>query len=154
MDFINSLTTDSMSKALDGLSKRQRAISGNLANADTPQYKRRDVSFEGALNQAIKVQRNQGDQHLHPQSNDEMMGLKTTRSGHFNIGDFNVTNLNDVSMDIEEQDNVEYRKDGNSVDVESEMVQLAKNTQRYNAITTMQTRNYRTLKSMIGGGGG
>jgi len=154
MDFINSLTTDTMSKALDGLSQRQRAISGNLANADTPNYKRRDVSFEGALNHAVKAQRNHGEQQLHVRTNDETMGLKTTRSGHFNIGDFNVKSLDDVSMDIEEKGNVEYRKDGNSVDVETEMVQLSKNTQRYTAITTLQSRNYRTLKSMITGGGG
>jgi len=154
MDFINSLTTDTMSKALDGLSQRQRAISGNLANADTPNYKRRDVSFEGALNHALKAQRNQGEQNLHVRSNDEVMGLKTTHAGHFNVGDFNIKSLDDVSMDIEEQGNIEYRKDGNSVDVESEMVQLSRNTQRYTAITTLQSRNYRTLKSMINGGGG
>jgi flagellar basal-body rod protein FlgB len=154
MDFINSLTTDTMSKALDGLAKRHQAIAGNLANVDTPNYKRRDSSFEGALNSAIQAQRHQGDRHLRPSSNDDAMSLLTTNSAHFSIGNSSATTVGDVEPNIEEQDGLEYRKDGNSVDVETEMVQLSRNTQRYTAITTMQSRNYRSLKSVINGGGG
>jgi flagellar basal-body rod protein FlgB len=152
MDFINSLTTDTMSKALDGLAKRHQAIAGNLANVDTPNYKRRDVSFENALSSALQTQRNQGDWHLHPRSNDECMTLRTTHTGHFSIGnDFH--SLDDVQPSIEEQGALEYRKDGNSVDVETEMVQLSRNTQRYQAITTFQKNNFRSIKSVISGGG-
>ena len=35
--------------ALSGLTRRQEAISGNVANIDTPGYQRRSVSFESAL---------------------------------------------------------------------------------------------------------
>jgi flagellar basal-body rod protein FlgB len=154
MELISSLTTDVMHKALNGLAKRHDAISGNLANVDTPSYKRRDVSFEGALSNAIQNQKNKGNRSLHPVSNDEPMSLRTTNSAHFSIGNNNALTVNDVNADIEEQDSLEYRKDGNSVDVETEMVQLARNTQRYQALTTMESRSFKSLRNIINGGGG
>lgn len=41
--------------ALNGISARHSAIANNLANANTPGYKRNEVPFESALSQALKV---------------------------------------------------------------------------------------------------
>ena len=45
---------------LDGAALRQRVLSNNLANVNTPGYTRQDVTFETALNEALK----QGPQAL------------------------------------------------------------------------------------------
>jgi flagellar basal-body rod protein FlgB len=44
--------------ALNGLAKRQRAISDDIANVNTPYYKAKSVSFEGSLKQAVAGGRN------------------------------------------------------------------------------------------------
>jgi flagellar basal-body rod protein FlgB len=71
MDLITSLTTQVMNKALDGLSRRHKAIASNLANVDTPNYRRRDVSFEGALQHAIMQTKGQTLGNGRAVSNDE-----------------------------------------------------------------------------------
>lgn len=43
---------DGHGKALELLSQRQRVLAGNIANADTPGYKARDIDFASALAQA------------------------------------------------------------------------------------------------------
>ena len=47
-DYINI-----MDKAADASWKRESAISNNIANADTPGYKRQDVDFESALKREL-----------------------------------------------------------------------------------------------------
>ncbi len=44
MDLISSRTIDLTSLALNGLSARHKAIASNVANAETPGYKRADVT--------------------------------------------------------------------------------------------------------------
>jgi flagellar basal-body rod protein FlgB len=151
MDLITSLTSQAMNKALDGLSKRHKAIASNLANVDTPGYHRRDVSFEGALDQALRDTRgatNGG--RPGPASNDVPLTMRATRPEHLG-GQFIA--LDDVRPEVVESEDWQYRNDGNAVDVETEMVQLAKNTERYMAISNLESRTIRTMKSAINGGG-
>jgi len=51
--FPNDLTIDALGTSLRGLGLRHQAIAQNVANADVPGYQRVDVSFEGALGQAL-----------------------------------------------------------------------------------------------------
>ena len=51
-DYVNVLD-----KALDASALRHEAISNNLANADTPNYKRQDVNFEVQLAKALRHSR-------------------------------------------------------------------------------------------------
>jgi len=150
MDLITSLTTQAMTKAMDGLSKRHQAIASNLANVETPNYRRRDVNFEGALDHAIHNAKQSGS-NSRQASNDESLNLKTTRAGHIAISQGEAT-IDSVQPDISESNDMKYRNDGNSVDVENEMAQLAKNTQRYIALSTMQSHNLKSIRSVITGG--
>lgn len=43
-----------LTKALSGLSARQRAIAQNLANIETPNYRAKTVSFEDSLRAALQ----------------------------------------------------------------------------------------------------
>jgi flagellar basal-body rod protein FlgB len=49
----DSVTTNALSSALDGLAARQRAIADNIANVNTPNYRAKIVSFENALSQSV-----------------------------------------------------------------------------------------------------
>jgi flagellar basal-body rod protein FlgB len=152
MDLITSLTTQVMGKALDGLSRRHTAIASNLANVDTPHYRRKDVSFEGALQHAIMESKGQTPANGGPASNDTPLQMRSTRPEHFGHGSA-FTSVDDVQPTMSEDDKLQYRQDGNSVDVETEMAQLAKNTQRYVAISNLESREFKGLKSIITGGG-
>ncbi|WP_373533514.1 flagellar basal body rod protein FlgB [Vampirovibrio sp.] len=152
MDLITSLTSQVMNKALDGLSKRHKAIASNLANVDTPHYKRRDVTFEGALNHAIREIKGQGSLARKQASNEDPLPMRVSRSEHIPVGHM-AASLEEVNPAFTEAEDMEYRMDGNSVDVETEMVQLAKNTERFNAVAKMESGYFRGLRSVITGGG-
>ncbi len=47
-------TTDVLSKAIEGTWERNKALTKNIANVDTPNYKRKDVVFEDYLREAIR----------------------------------------------------------------------------------------------------
>ena len=145
MDLTSSLTSDVINKALDGLAIRQKTISSNLANADTPGYKRRSVDFEGALQHAINHSRGAIDRTV---SNDIPLAMTITNSQHFAINHQGET-VQDIQPSIHEADNASIRNDDNGVDLELEMAQLAKNTQRYTALSNITSRRMRSLKSVI-----
>jgi flagellar basal-body rod protein FlgB len=52
MDLFDT-TQAALSRAMSGTSARQAALAENLANANTPNYQRRDVDFQGALKAAM-----------------------------------------------------------------------------------------------------
>lgn len=54
---IADLTTRTLQVALDGLDRRQRAISANVANLETPGYLAREVTFEDSLRAAVRAGR-------------------------------------------------------------------------------------------------
>ena len=49
----DTVSTDALQSALNGLSARQRAISDNIANINTPHYLAARVDFEDALRSAV-----------------------------------------------------------------------------------------------------
>ena len=153
MDLITSLSSQAINKALDGLSKRHEAIAGNLANVDTPGYQRHDVSFEAALQQAVENARGQGQARLRAASNDQPLAMRATDSRHFAIGQ-TAASVDAIQPEVIESEDVRYRNDGNAVDVETEMVQLAKNTQKYVALSNLESRYFKGLHTVINGGGG
>jgi flagellar basal-body rod protein FlgB len=91
MKLIDSTQTNLLSNAMDAYELRQKAIASNVANIDTPGYKRKEVSFEDQLQKAesthlkgqdqgidsVKPQMIQEDQP--PQLEDEMMTLADTQ---------------------------------------------------------------------------
>ena len=51
----DSVTTNALTSALDGLALRQRTIAQNIANVNTPHYRAKVVSFENALAQSVEA---------------------------------------------------------------------------------------------------
>lgn len=116
-------TTDVLGKALQGTWARNEAISSNLANVDTPGYKRKEVVFETYLNQAMQSDGKITSNEL------EQINPKT------------ITDLQSMS----------YRIDGNNVDVDVEMSYLAENQLRYNALISQVNYNFSRIKSVLNG---
>jgi flagellar basal-body rod protein FlgB len=113
--------------ALGAAGKRQEVLSNNLANVNTPGYKRLDVNFDETLSKAIDATRS-GEA-----SDDEVFGGL----------------LPQVQAD---KNAVAVRADGNSVDVDQEMSYLAENNIRYNALVQLSQSKMDTLKYVISDG--
>ncbi|WP_129409808.1 flagellar basal body rod protein FlgB [Marinitoga lauensis] len=131
--FIKDLTINIIPKALDAVETRQKIYSHNIANYNTPGYKRKDVSFEEELRKAM------GD------SNE--IKLKTNNSKHLK----NIPSINEVNYKIIEDDSRSNREDGNNVDIDVEMVKMMENTLQYNALTRLINYRFSDYKTVIGG---
>ncbi len=123
-DYINVL-----GKAADGAWARNEAIANNIANVDTPGYKRQDVSFETELQHALKASRYKS---LDEKVKDANAHLKRLEPRAY--------------TDIP---NWSYRMDKNNVDIDTENVELASNQIKYNGITNSIDNEFRNLKAVI-----
>ncbi|SEK21118.1 flagellar basal body rod protein FlgB [Paenibacillus sp. OK003] len=116
MNLLNDISFQRLQGALDASNTRQRTIADNIANADTPYFKRSDVAFEELLQE---------------QMNGDMPVLKgkVTDSRHFVIGPSSSIPTPVVNMD----QSTSMNNNENNVDVDKEMSLLAENQLRYNA---------------------
>ncbi len=120
-------------KALNASWLRNTAISNNIANVNTPGYKRQDVKFESVLKDYI---------------NDGSMELRKTHSKHFPIG-----TIESVQPTVTRELGTSFRKDKNNVDVDVEMAELAKNAIKFNALTQELSNHLKRIKTAISQGG-
>lgn len=123
-DYINI-----MDKAADASWKRESAISNNIANTDTPGYKRQDVDFESALKQEL------GSSKYIPLDK-KVRGLNSDLSG------LDVSTYTDSS-------NYSYRLDRNNVDVDTGQVELASEQLRYEMLTTSINEEFNRMKLVL-----
>ena len=152
MDILSDQTIDVLAKALDGHAMRHKAIASNIANAETPGFKRMDVDFEGALQQAIDRSDRQKWAGNSPQAAFLPAGsLKTTHEGHYNPKPI-PNSVSDVRADVNRAEFF-FRQDNNGVDIDMEMAQLAKNSGKYNALARMESQQFRAMRDVIKGGG-
>lgn len=120
-------------KALDASWLKHNAISNNLANENTPGYKREDVKFESVLKNYI---------------NENHVKLKTTNSKHFSNN-----NLNSLQPEITRELNTSFRKDKNNVNIDVEMAELSKNFIKFNALTRQLSGHLNRIRMSISKGG-
>jgi flagellar basal-body rod protein FlgB len=119
-------------KSLDAAWTRNEVIAQNIANVDTPGYKKRTVRFEEYLDDVMQSDSFKGN---------------TTDKRHIKI---NSKEINDIKIHInKEYDNFSTRLDGNNVDIETEMASLAKNEIRYNTLIQSLSGGFAKLKSVI-----
>ena len=104
-----------------------RLIANNIANVDTPNFKRQDVRFETELRAAIS------------QSEEKTVDAKVK---HLKLDDM----VGEAYTDYSE---LSYRYDGNNVDIDTENVRLAKNQLKYNALITGVNQEFSNLKSVM-----
>ncbi|MDR3207261.1 MAG: flagellar basal body rod protein FlgB [Oscillospiraceae bacterium] len=124
---------DRLGKGLDASWLRQDVIAQNIANADTPNYKSKRVSFETDFQNALEG--GTGFQ------------AKRTRAEHLTFG--GASDPMAVLPTVEENSDYTMRMDGNNVDIEQENVALAENTIRYDLLTTKLNAELSRLKLVI-----
>lgn len=122
MDLFTNTLSASMSKSLDGLWTRMEVTSDNIANFETPNYKRKVVSFEEQLSFAINNNDSKADR-----VDDIRSTFATTR----------------------EEVNERYRMDGNGVDLEEENLEMARATYQYMYAQRVLNDHYTRLKTAI-----
>lgn len=124
---------DFMGNLLDVKIKRYELISNNLANVDTPGYKRYDISFEELLKNRL---------------NKRSIPLTTTNDKHIDTK----KQLMDIKPTIYREQEYSYRNDNNNVDIDKEMVEMVKNTFSYNIISEQISKNFKILQTAISEG--
>mgnify|MGYP002771201441 FL=1 len=121
-DYINVLD-----KAADASWTRESLITNNIANVNTPNYKRRDLNFESVLNEQLGSCKHE--------SLDAKM--RTVDLGQLN------------PMTYTDHSSLSYRLDGNNVDIDTEEAELASEQIKYQALTTSISKEFSRMKSVI-----
>ena len=119
-----------LDKAADASWLRETAITNNLANIDTPGYKRQDVDFQSVLEKEL--------------GRSKYTSLDRKISAlNGNLGSLTVSTYTDAS-------NYSYRLDRNNVDVDTENVELASEQIRYEALTSSINSQFSCMRAAMG----
>ena len=119
--------------ALTLRSERATILANNIANADTPGYKARDIDFQQVLK---KMTGKPGGS----------LQMASSSSGHTN-GLLNADSINGLEYRTEVQPSI----DGNTVDLQRERTEFARNTMEFNTSYTFVNGRIRGLMSAIRG---
>jgi flagellar basal-body rod protein FlgB len=121
-DYINVLGT-----SLDAASKRSDLIANNIANVNTPEYKRKDISFETELKNAFA------------NATESTVDARVKNLDLSSMGQNVYTDYSELS----------YRYDGNNVDIDTENGILAKTQIKYNGLMELLNKDFEALKSVM-----
>lgn len=150
MDILTERSTNIMQLALDGLMQRQKAISANIANAETPGYQRKEVSFESQLNNIMKAE----DIQEQTKIANSTMSYVMTSFDQLDDGDSYLKSAyNNFSPEIKIDNSEVASSDGNNVNLESEMAELAKNGTKYTVISNLEGKKFSGMSELIKGAG-
>ncbi len=116
-----------LDKAADASWLRHQAISNNIANVNTPGYKRKDVDFESQLMRSL-------GRFKYESMDEKVYGINTKDL---------------VSSVYTDNYNHSYRLDGNNVDIDTENVYLAENQIKYNALLDSVKNQFDNLKLVM-----
>ena len=116
-----------LDKAADASRIRENAIANNVANVDTPGYKRQDVDFQDILERKLKSTKYTSLQDA--------------------VNNVPLDQLN--SRVYTDYGSYSYRLDGNNVDIDTENVELASEQLRYQTLTTTMSLEFSRLKSAM-----
>lgn len=122
-----------LEKAMDGSALKHTAISNNIANVNTPGYKKLTVSFHQSLEKYLE----------------EVPELKTTKNKHF-------TGKKEMSAEpvirMTQAGTTKLRNDGNNVDIDLELAALAENNLYFNSLAQLLSAQIALLKHSISEG--
>ncbi len=124
--------------ALSLRSTRQQVLASNIANADTPNYKARDIDFASALEGVLK------------RTSPPAGVLNTTDPAHMPQGQ--TADLLPDGTPLQYRQPKQASIDGNTVDMDVERNQFTDNAVRYEAGITMINAQIRGLMAAIQGG--
>jgi len=132
-------TVNLLAKTLDLRARNHSQLAGNIANAETPHYVAKSISFEKELKSALKDSPAARPTSTAP--NPRHIPLKGMSS-----------RVEDVEGTMEEAPASISGRDGNRVDIEREMGKLAENQILYNASIQILAKKFEGLKYAVKGG--
>ncbi len=175
MDLLNVRAIEVSNLAMDGLLERQTAIASNTANAMTPEYQRKRVAFEDQLRNIIEkddIRRDLRMQNSIAYKNDKNyngayntnysnpLAQNAARNVAARLPQEQMLYIQQVDTDTKSYDPEIIRDNrwidygnGNNVNVEEEMMDMAKTGQQYNVLATLQGRFMTNLLDVVRGGG-
>ncbi|WP_066196571.1 MULTISPECIES: flagellar basal body rod protein FlgB [Gracilibacillus] len=123
-------TIQQLEHSLNYASLKNKTIANNISNADTPNYKSKNVAFQDILNSEMSqpFQAKRTDQRHLPFASDQ------------------------ESFRITTNNNTTYNHNGNNVDIDHEMTELAKNQIYYQALVDRINGKFSSMQSVIRGG--
>ena len=119
--------------ALNLRSQRSEVIAGNLANADTPNYKSRDFDFHSALNSSMSSPGAAGGH------------MRLTHQQHYQMGGAN--SGAEMNYRVPTQPSI----DGNTVEEQVEHAEFMENTLEFQAAFTLLSSRFKGLSAAIKG---
>jgi len=124
-----------LGSAMDAAVLRQQVAADNIANVNTPGFRRRFVRFEDELSRAVRGRGVSG---------------AVTHPRHIPIG---AAPIGRVRPQVVRDDATVMRNDGNNVDIEREMAINAAAELQYAALTQVTSARYKMMRSAITQGG-
>ncbi|WYF04731.1 flagellar basal body rod protein FlgB [Bacillus velezensis] len=122
-------TIQNLENALGRADIKQKVLTNNIANIDTPNYKAKKVSFRNLLDQETSNLEAVKTDYRH---------IDFTGSGD----DYSIVSSSDTS----------YQQNGNNVDIDKEMTDLAENQINYQALVERMSGKFNSLKTVLTGG--
>lgn len=129
---IEDRTLRALAAAINFRQMRQKLITSNIANAETPGYKAKRLDFEDALARAIDI--------------DKQQSMNVDDPRHYNVGGGGFNNL---SPEVYEDSSGIVSDDENTVDVEKEMVKMAENKMLYDAAIQLMNKKLGLMKYAV-----
>lgn len=122
-------------KSLSLRARRHELIVSNIANADTPNYKSFDMMVDDELQKGVR--------------NTGKVQLNTTNRNHLRRSG---AGSDQVTIHKNESNELSLRGDGNTVDIDTEMVNLSENNLVFRASARIMTKMFGALKTAINSG--
>lgn len=131
-------TMDILQKSMDVSLLRRDVIANNMANAETPNFKRSEVSFESELKRVLASENQSTFQH------------KLIHEKHF---EFMANRQEKTYSDVQARVDLDYlstvKNNGNNVDAETELMESTQNEMMYSLMTEAVSHQFRTVNMVI-----
>jgi len=125
-----SNVTELLFDQLNFRGERQKVISSNIANIDTPDFKTKELHFNDALEKSNK---------------EYQLPLAITHNNHMDIAKNNDQN----NFEIYEVENLVEQNDGNNVNLDTQMSEMSKNSMMFTAVQNSIKKDSAWFKTMI-----
>lgn len=127
-----------LERTLDAYTLRQKVIANNIANVDTPGFKRSEVQFEQFLQRELDGRSGKSK---------SITGYRTDPR-HFHIGSSSDGSKGSTAK-IFTENSTSFNHNNNNVDIEYEMAMLAQNQLKYNLIIDRTNGFFKSMRTAI-----
>jgi len=125
-----SSVTELLFQQLNFRGEKQKVISSNIANIDTPEYKTKDLKFKDSLKKA---------------NEESNLQLSKTHQNHMSLSLENTKN----EFEVYEVSGLLEQNDGNNVNLDTQMSEMSKNNVMFTAVQNSIKKDSAWFKTMI-----